>query len=122
MRLILFALFGLLALPASAKCGLSDISIKSFNAGFVNPCRTSPCYSMKGVGVLTNRCSQPVGVQLKMVAYDKSGNPVAVNDSWPASVNNIPPGDYIFSLDTWIDYNPAIKTFTLQPISVRQWR
>ena len=77
---------------------------------------------MKGVAVLTNNCAEAVGVQIKITGYDGSGLPVATRNLWPASVRNIPPGDYTFSLDQWLDYDPEIKKFELKPIEVNQWR
>jgi len=106
----------------TAVCSVSDITIKSLKARFVNPCTTRSCYTMKGVAVLTNNCKEPVGIEVKITGYNKAGEPVATRDLWPASVSNIPPGDYEFSLDTWLDYDPAIRRFALIPIRVRQWR
>jgi hypothetical protein len=90
-------------------------------AKFVDECRTTSCPFMKGVAVLTNGCSGPIGVQLKITAYDKAGAPVAARELWPASVNNIPPGDYTFSLDTWLGYDPEINTFEIAPVAVKRW-
>ena len=125
MRILFFVLLiSLISLtpPAWAGCTVSYISIKSIKAKFIDTCKRSPCPSMKGVAVLTNHCSEPVGVEIKITAYDKSGNPVAARDLWPASTNNIPPGNYTFSLDQWLDYDPEIKTFELTPITIRLWR
>jgi len=77
---------------------------------------------MKGVGVLANQCSEPIGVQLKITGYDKAGAPVATRELWPASVRNIPPGDYTFSLDQWLAHDPEIKTFDVVPVAIRKWR
>ena len=107
--------------PVAAGCAPSDISIKSMKAKFVDECRTTSCPYMKGVAVLTNGCSEPIGVQLKITAYDKAGAPVAARELWPASVKNIPPGDYTFSLDTWLDYDPEINTFEIAPVAVKRW-
>jgi hypothetical protein len=102
-------------------CTPQKIIIKSMRARFVDPCGTRSCTQMKGVAVLTNTCNEPIGVQVKIVGLDKSGAPVASRDLWPASVSNIPPGDYTFSLDHYLDYDPAMKTFTLEPIRVTRW-
>jgi hypothetical protein len=121
MRVIIFVVLLASVHPAWAACSLSDISIKSMKAKFVDECRSSSCFYMKGVAVLTNRCSEPVGVQVKITAYDKARAPVATRDLWPDSTNNILPGDYTFSLDHWLDYDPEIKTFDLVPIAVKRW-
>lgn len=122
MRIILLLISFTLINPVWAGCKVSDITIKSMKAKFVDECKLSPCIYMKGVAVLTNNCAEPVGVQIKITGYDGSGSPVATRDLWPASVRNIPPGDYTFSLDQWLDYDPEIKKFDLQPIEVKQWR
>ena len=117
--LLFFSL--LLVSPAHAECAVSDIKVKSIKAKFVDECRRSPCVIMKGVGVLTNQCSEPIGVQLKITAYDKAGAPVATRELWPASIRNIPPGDYTFSLDQWLEHDPEIKTFEVVPVSIKKW-
>lgn len=104
------------------RCAVDAIQIKSMKARFIDGCSRSTCYSMKGVAVLNNGCAEPVGVQVKITAPDASGAPVAARDLWPASVSNIPPGDYTFSLDHYLEYDSRIKSFTVQPITVRQWR
>jgi len=122
MRLIIALL--LVALPASARaaCALSDITIESIKARFVDECGRSSCTSMKGIAVLVNRCAEPVGVQLKITGYDRAGTPIASRDLWPASVRNIPPGDYPFALDQWLKYDPQIKAIGLTPINIRHWQ
>ena len=103
-------------------CSPADIEIKSLMVKFVDACRTSACLYMKGAAVLNNRCSVPVGVQIKITAYDNSGSPIASRDLWPAATDNIPPGDYTFSLDSWLDYDPGMASVEVSPISVKQWR
>lgn len=120
-KLILFCALAL-SQASYAQCKVSDIEIKTFRAGFVNNCTRTPCYSLKGVAVITNKCDKPTGVQLQMTGYDKDNVPVTTRSSWPASIRNIEPGEYTFSLDTWLDYDASIVSFTLVPVRVRQWR
>ena len=122
MRIPFFVFLISLAYPAWAACTLSDISIKSVKAKFIDECKTRKCISMKGVAVLTNRCSEPIGVQVKITGYDKTGAPVATRELWPASVRNIPPGDFTFSLNQWLDYDSEMKKFDVVPVAVKQWR
>jgi hypothetical protein len=99
-----------------AGCTTDKIEIKDFKWDFRNR------HSTVGVATLINHCQIPIGVQTKLTARDSSGNVVAVKDgSWPASVSNIPPGEYSFSIDTWLDYDPAIKTIEMSVSGVRQW-
>lgn len=102
-------------------CDVSRIEIKSVSARFVDECRTRSCIYLKGVAVLTNRCDVPVGVEVKITGLDASGSPMATRELWPASTRNIPPGDYTFSIDQWLDHQPGMKSVLLQPIDVRQW-
>jgi hypothetical protein len=76
---------------------------------------------LKGIAVLKNKCTVPIGVQIKITGLDAAGQPVATRELWPASTRNIPPGEYDFSLDQWLDYDPAIRSFRLTPVRVRQW-
>lgn len=109
------------AAPATPKCAPRNVTIKSMKAGFVDPCRRRACPSMKGVAVLTNGCPEAIGVQVKIVGLDAKGSPVSARDLWPASTQNIPPGDYTFSLDHYLDFDPQIRSFTIEPIRVQRW-
>ncbi len=105
---------------ASTGCQPSDITVKSVKAGFVDSCRRTPCPALKGVAVITNRCPTPARIEMQFTAFDNAGNPVATNKLWPASVNTIPPGDYTFSLDSWLEFDPLAKSFDLSVASVRE--
>lgn len=102
-------------------CTTDEITIKSMRAKWVDSCRTRNCIYLKGVAVLSNNCPSATGVQVKIVGYDKQGNPVATRDLWPASINNIPPGDFTFTLDGFLDYDKSITNFKLEPIAVKTW-
>ncbi len=71
--------------------------------------------------MLTNHCDIAVGVQIKITAVDESGAPIATDEMWPASTRNIPPGDFTFSIDQWLDYQPGMKGVLLEPVDVTQW-
>jgi hypothetical protein len=109
------------AAPALS-CQRSDITIKRLDARIVDECKRTPCPQLRGVAVLTNGCSEAIGVQLKIVGLDASGAPIATKDFWPASVSNIPPGDFTFSLDYALDADPRLRRFTLEPVRVERWR
>lgn len=113
----------LIAAPSAfSACSAKDIEIKSFKARFVDECRRRACPHMKGVAVLVNHCASATGVQVKIIGYDKNKQPVAARELWPASIRNIAPGPYTFSLDTWLDYDPDIRTFTLSVAGVTHWQ
>ena len=109
------------AQTAFSACKSSDIEITSVRTRFVDDCRRTPCYVLRGAATLNNKCAEAVGVQVQIVGLDSSGAPVAANEMWPASVQNIAPGAYTFSLDTWLQYDPAIVRFELKVQSVRRW-
>ena len=110
------------AFPALAACTVADIEIKSMRAKFVDRCRTRSCAHMQGIAVLRNNCATAVGVQVKITGYDAKNQPVATRELWPASVRNIPPGDFEFSLDTWLDPDPTMRSFALTVVEVKRWR
>lgn len=103
-------------------CGVADIEVKITRAEFVDLCKTRSCPAFRGAAVLQNNCPYPVGVKVKLTAYDASKIPIAVFDGWPASTGDIAPGEYVFSLDTWLDYQQEIAFYKMSVIEVRRWR
>lgn len=107
---------------AAQGCSVADIEIKSVRAKWANECRTSPCMYMRGIAVLKNNCREAVGVEVKVTGLDSAGEPVQTTEGWPASVRNIPPGEFEFSLDQWLQYDGDIKTFSVRPVRVKRWK
>ena len=103
------------------QCTVSNISVITTHVEWKDACRISKCITLRGAATLTNHCAIPVGVQIKINGFDKAGIPVASRDLWPASINNIPPGNYTFSIDQWLEYDSSIVNFELLPISVKVW-
>jgi hypothetical protein len=110
------------AVAPAPSCGPAQIEIVSTDGGFVDECTRTPCPSFKGVGVLRNNCPIPVGVQLKITALDAAGKPLATREMWPASVRNISPGEYTFSMDTWLDPDPKAESFRVEVVDTKEWR
>jgi hypothetical protein len=107
---------------AAPSCDVSRIAVKDIDGGFVDECSArNPCPSFKGTATITNTCPTPVGVQVKITAYDAAGAAIATRELWPASTRNIPPGDYPFTMDTWLDYDERVVRFGVEPIEVRSW-
>lgn len=121
MNKYLIAFLALYLPLAAESCDISKIEIKSMKVKKADPCRTKSCPHLTGVAVLINKCDTPIGVQLNMTAYDKHGAPVATREMWPASIRNIPQGEFTFSLEQWLDYEPDMHSFTLAPVSVKKW-
>lgn len=104
-----------------SSCTVDKIEIKEVTWKFVDPCRARSCASLAGAGTLINHCDIPVGVKIKLTGRGSDGSLVAVKEGWPASVSNIAPGEYSFPVDTWLDYDPAIKTIEMSVAEVKQW-
>ena len=70
-------------------------------------------------GRLTNKCDQPIGVQIKVTVYDRADNILASPDLWPASTSNIPAhSEYPFE---WLQESPGLHKFTVNVIELRTW-
>jgi hypothetical protein len=120
MRALRYILAAVISLGTSAQaCSLADISVKLTTVRFD---KLRHGTYLKGTAVLTNQCQVAVGVQIQIVGYDKENAPVATRELWPASVRNIPPGEYIFSIDQWLDYEPGMKRIALKPVDIRHWK
>lgn len=104
--------------PASAwSCSLSDITITQANIVH----KSESLISTKVVGELLNKCGDPIGVELHTTLRDRAGTVVSTDDSWPASVHNIPPGQpYGFTI-TVDEPRPADK-LEVDVIEVHKWR
>jgi hypothetical protein len=96
-------------------CSTGDIKIKGLtgteeDGGFANI-----------TGTLINNCPEPVGVQLKVTLFDKSGNVVDTQDMWPASISNIPPRiEYPFK--DLMSVERSWSKYSVVAINVRHWR
>lgn len=105
-----------------SSCNISKIEIVKYKAHYERLCNGDDCIKMKGTLTLKNNCDEAVGVQLKIIGFDKNNSPVAAHELWPASVRNINPGEETFSMDFWLDYDPSIKSFSVEPIDIRKRR
>lgn len=108
--------------PVRPACDVSHIALKDVDGGFVDECSTRACPSFKGTGTLTNGCTTPIGVRLKITAFDAQGRAIQTRELWPASTRNIAPGDYAFSMDTWLEPDDRIERFAVEPAEVKAWR
>lgn len=122
MKVFIALFFCIFSHISYASCMLSDIKITSVKANFVDQCGVNKCSPhLQGVATLENNCPEAIGVQIKITSYDKSGAPVSTEEWWPASIRNIPTGDYVFSLDQYLNYDPSITSFSVKPVAVNRW-
>jgi hypothetical protein len=103
-------------------CDISKIKIDITNFSFENSCQHSDCTSMKGAAIITNNCSIPIGVEVQITGYNKNNTPIATQKYWPNSINNLPVGQTVISLDQRLDYSPEISTITLTPTHTKQYK
>ena len=104
-----------LAVPPEllAACGPSDIAVDKLK-GHV---KRNYIYI---VGRLRNNCSIETGVQIKVTIYNKAGDILAVDDSWPASVSNIPAkSDFPFQHMT--ERLAGFESFDVRIIETKTW-
>jgi hypothetical protein len=99
-------------------CSPSDIKVKSFRPRWES---VSDYRHLQGVAALTNTCNIPVIVQVQITGLSATGEPLAAYEWWATGTRNIAPGDHTIPLVPGIKYDPAIKSFTLEPIDVKQW-
>lgn len=115
MRSAALFLAGLIATSgAVAQCKPADIGVDKLRA------RIEGAYIYIS-GRLINNCSQATGAQIKVVLYDKDENILDVNDSWPASINNIP-AKSDFPFQTMMDRRKGFKQFEIRVIDTKVWR
>jgi hypothetical protein len=105
----------ILLLPCiSFACSTSDVEVSKLrgesNGGYLYV-----------YGVIKHKCSEPVGVQLKLTAYNKKGDIVDDRELWPASVRNIRPSTpYPFKLI--LETGGVKGTLDVDVIRVKQWK
>jgi hypothetical protein len=112
LKLLLASAF-LLALPALAQaaCTPSDIAVDKLNG------RVDGDY-IYITGRLVNNCASATGVQIKVTIYNKAGDILAANDSWPASINNIPARSD-FPFQQGMDRRPGFAKFDVRVIATK---
>lgn len=116
--LLIFFLFFTGNSAAKTICKISDISVKSVKAKFVTDNYGNT--KIQGAATIINHCSEGVGVQVSLIAYDSNGDAIQVNDFWPGSISNISPGE--FSFDLWgVKYDPDIVSLKVVPIGLNKY-
>lgn len=119
--LAVVAPLALLSGVVRAECTVADVSVQLTRAKWVDACRRTPCPTFKGAAVITHRCPSPIGVQVRLVGYDRSGAPIAVSEQWPWSIDNRAAGAHPISLDQALQYDPEIERFGVDVLSVKRW-
>jgi hypothetical protein len=77
-------------------------------------------YATSIIGSILNKCDSSVGVQIKVIFYDKARNILRVEDMWPASVNNIPAhSDYPFQIE--VNHVENFDRVEVRVLAVNKW-
>jgi hypothetical protein len=72
-------------------------------------------------GQLVNKCPQAVGAHIKVSLNDATDSPVMVQDTWPASVKNIPAkGTFPFD-SAFRNAPPGIAKVDVRVLEVKFW-
>jgi hypothetical protein len=119
VRLWLLAALVTGSITAHARCELGDIDVEITKAVWHNRCSKKECIEFRGSALLTSRCDESAAVQIRLVGHDASGAPIAVREMWPYSISNVPPGEFPFSIDLWLKYQPDIRGFDIAVTQVR---
>lgn len=104
---------------AYAECTVDDVTVTLTRAKWVNTCRTQECWSLRGTGVLEQRCSDRSVIMLRLTGYDPKGVPVVTNEVAPFGVRAVRPGTHPFSIDHLLDYEPDAVAFGVEVVEVR---
>jgi len=112
--LLSVAMAPIAALAQSGGCQPSDIGVDKLKG------RVERDY-IYIVGRLMNNCAQATGVQIKVTIYDKAGDILTVDDSWPASINNIPARSD-FPFETMIRRVHGFAKYDVRVIATKTWR
>lgn len=109
--------------PSMADCVAGDFVVINFKPGSDNPCRVSPCPSVKLPAEIKNNCFRDAGAMVKITSRDSTGLPIETNEGWPASTRNIPAGGtYVFDFGPLFTYSKKIASFDIKIIDARTWR
>jgi len=95
------------------RCSTSDITVRIENL------RKRYDYSY-ATGRIINNCAIAIGVQLKFTTYGKNGEILKVDDTWPASTNNIPARSE-FPFEHQTDWVPGATNMDARVIATRIW-
>jgi len=75
---------------------------------------------IKIAGYIKNDNDVPLGVKVKFTCYDKKNEVAKVNESWPASVRNIPAHSK-YTFETIFEGYPGIVRLESEIIETRTW-
>ncbi|MBS0338811.1 MAG: hypothetical protein JSS40_18810 [Proteobacteria bacterium] len=72
-------------------------------------------------GVLVNKCPQAVGVHIRVALNDATDSALMVQDTWPASVKNIPAkGSFPFD-SAFRNVPPGVAKVEVRVLEVKFW-
>ncbi|MBC3214231.1 hypothetical protein [Serratia fonticola] len=100
-------------------CTVNDIDFGEVNFRFA-PKYENGQKQLIGISYLINKCTSPIGVQVRQVGFDKNNKAISVETFWPASINNIQAGRYDFPLYP-VHVDERIVRFLVTAESVKVW-
>lgn len=122
VKISLFITWILLSAASHSKCKLSDFEVINFNYKVADTCKVTPCPIYMITGELKNNCHEESGVEIRITGRGTSNQVIDTTTGWPASIRNIHSGNTEpFNFGSLFTYDPEIKTFDIDIISVKQW-
>lgn len=97
---------------ANQQCKVEDITVDSVRADHGNVVTHI-------AGRIVNRCVVSTGVQLKFIFYGPGRSLLSAQDVWPASISNIPPGDYPFQFS--VEKLEGLEHLEVRTLKVQRW-
>ncbi len=103
-------------------CTPDQINIKEFNPHVEYTCPDASCPVLKITGKISNHCEKPVGVLVRIVVRDSTGEILEIKEGWPANIQSIlPKSSYPFNMGGFFQYDEEMNDFTISVVEVKQW-
>ena len=105
--------------PAYAGCEVADVDVRISQSVWHNRCSKKNCAELKGEAMVTSRCEELIGIQVRLTALDANGAALVQLERWPWDISRIAGGTHTFSINHWIEYDPRIRDFRIEAIGVK---
>jgi hypothetical protein len=102
---------------AGAECRVTDFEVRLARWQWVNGCALNDCQVLKGMAVLDSKCSDSAAAIVRITGLDAAGAPVASRELMPFT-RDVPAGEHPFSIDLWLDHDPAIAMIRLDVVEL----
>jgi hypothetical protein len=119
VRVWFLAAFMGMSLAARAECNVADIDAKITKSFWHNRCSKKDCSELRGTALLTSRCEEAVAVEVRLSGVDANGATVVALERWPYAISHVTAGEHEFSINKWLEHDPAIRGFVIEVVKIR---